>query len=189
VTLTQKGFKSAAAAKRHEEGWVGALRNLAGLYAKTRARPAGSGLRLTRVLEGPRSLAFKAWTDNERLARWWGPHGFTNPICEFDPRPGGAILIHMRAPDGAVYPMKGVVEELGFPERLVFKARVPGETNAPILETQNTVTLSEKGGKTALSLRVKVIRAAPEAAPMLADMEAGWTQSLERLAALLAAGK
>ena len=34
----------------------------------------------------------------EALAEWWGPKGFINPVCEIDPRPGGAILIHMRRP-------------------------------------------------------------------------------------------
>ena len=36
---------------------------------------------LTRTFEAPRSLVFKAWTDPRHVARWWGPHGFTNPVC------------------------------------------------------------------------------------------------------------
>jgi uncharacterized protein YndB with AHSA1/START domain len=63
---------------------------------------------LTRVFDAPRELVFKVWTDPKHLARWWGPRGFTNPVCELDLRPGGAILIHMRGPDGTVYPMTGV---------------------------------------------------------------------------------
>jgi hypothetical protein len=46
------------------------------------------------------------WTDPSHLAQWWGPHGFTNPVCEMDVRPGGALRIVMRAPDGTDYPMK-----------------------------------------------------------------------------------
>ena len=46
--------------------------------------------------DAPRDLVFKVWTDPEHLAQGWGPHRFTNPRCEFDARPGGAILIHMR---------------------------------------------------------------------------------------------
>jgi len=62
---------------------------------------------LTRVFDAPRELVFKVWTDPKHVARWWGPHRFTNPVCELDLRPGGAILIHMRGPDGVVYPMTG----------------------------------------------------------------------------------
>src|ERR1035438_2272733 len=59
---------------------------------------------MTRVFDAPRKLVFKAWTEPERLKRWWGPNGFTNTVCELDPRPGGTVRIHMRAPDGTVYP-------------------------------------------------------------------------------------
>jgi uncharacterized protein YndB with AHSA1/START domain len=44
------------------------------------------------------------------------------PVCELDVRPGGAIRIHMRGPDGTVYPMTGAYQEIVEPERLVFTA-------------------------------------------------------------------
>ena len=53
------------------------------------------------------------------MAQWWGPQGFSNPVCEMDVRPGGALRIVMRAPDGAEYPMSGVFREVIKPERLV----------------------------------------------------------------------
>ena len=56
---------------------------------------------LTRIFNAPRELVWKAWTDPQMMARWWGPKGFTNPVCEMDVRVGGKILIHMRAPNGA----------------------------------------------------------------------------------------
>ena len=59
-------------------------------------------LRITRVFDAPREVVFKAWTDPQLLAQWWGPKGFTNPVCELDARPGGAIRVHMRGPDGTV---------------------------------------------------------------------------------------
>jgi Activator of Hsp90 ATPase homolog 1-like protein len=65
---------------------------------------------LTRVFDAPRELVFKAWTDPKCVAQWWRPRGFTNPVCEVDVRPGGAIRIHMRGPDGTVYPMTGVYQ-------------------------------------------------------------------------------
>ena len=47
---------------------------------------------------GPRELVFRAWTDPAMMAEWWGPHGFTNPVCRLDVRPGGAWYIGMRRP-------------------------------------------------------------------------------------------
>ena len=70
---------------------------------------------LTRIFDAPREMVFKAWTDPERLKHWWGPKGFTNPVCEMNPRTGGAILIDMRGPDGRVYP---IIHEIVEPERL-----------------------------------------------------------------------
>src|ERR1700722_3962453 len=70
-------------------------------------------LKITRVFDAPREVVFKAWTDPKLLAQWWGPKGFTNPVCELDARPGGAIRVHMRGPDGTVYPMGGMFHEIG----------------------------------------------------------------------------
>ncbi|MGC2225172.1 MAG: SRPBCC domain-containing protein [Methylocella sp.] len=53
---------------------------------------------ITRVFDAPRGLVFKAWTDPEHMVRWWGPKGFTNPICELDARVGGAWRTVMRSP-------------------------------------------------------------------------------------------
>ena len=75
---------------------------------------------LTRVFDAPRALVFKCWTDPRLIAQWWGPHGFINPICELDVRPGGSWRIVMRGPDGADHPAKGVYREIVEPERIVW---------------------------------------------------------------------
>jgi uncharacterized protein YndB with AHSA1/START domain len=141
----------------------------------------GHELVLTRVLDAPRELVFTAWTDPKRVAEWWGPRGFTNPVCELDVRPGGAILIHMRGPDGTVYPMTGVYQEVVEPERIVFTSAALDAAGNPMFELLTTVTFAEQGGKTKQILRARVIESTAQAAPYLAGMEAGWTQSLERL--------
>ena len=141
---------------------------------------------ITRVFDAPRSLVFKMWTDPKHMAQWWGPHGFTNPVCKLDARPGGAILIHMRGPDGIVYPMTGVFREIVEPERLVFTAVAEDLQGNPLLEALTTVTFVEQGDKTKLTVHARAIGLAPVAPQMLAGMEAGWTQSLERLAELVA---
>jgi uncharacterized protein YndB with AHSA1/START domain len=142
---------------------------------------SGEELVVTRVFDAPRALVFKVWTDPKHMARWWGPHHFTNPRCELDARPGGAILIHMRGPDGTVYPMTGVFHEVVPPERLVFASAVPGPDGKSLFEILNTVTFAERGGKTTLTVRARVTMKTAGAEQFLRGMEAGWTQSLERL--------
>jgi len=138
---------------------------------------------LTCLFNAPRELVFKVWTDPKHVAQWWGPRGFTNPVCELDLRPGGAILIHMRSPDGIVYPMTGVFQEVVPPERLVFTSAALDSDGNPMFEVLTTVTFAEEGGKTKQILRARVIKKTAQAAPYLAGMEQGWTQSLERLGA------
>ena len=56
----------------------------------------GRELIFTRILDAPRELVFKLWTEPHHLAQWWGPKGFTNPVCELDARVGGAIRVDRR---------------------------------------------------------------------------------------------
>jgi uncharacterized protein YndB with AHSA1/START domain len=149
-------------------------------------RPVNRELVITRIFDAPRSLVFKMWTDPTHMAQWWGPRGFTNPVCDMDVRPGGAIRIVMRGPGGVDYPMTGVFHEIVAPERLVLTTAVDDADGNRVLEAHNTVTFAEHGGKTTLTVRARIVKATAAAAPMLAGMEAGWGQSLERLAALVA---
>ncbi len=153
---------------------------------KEATEPAQQELVMTRILDAPREVVFKAWTDPARVKLWWGPKGFTNPVCELDPRPGGAIRIHMRAPDGVVYPMTGVFNEIVEPERLVFTSGALDEKGTPLFEILTTVTFAEHGGKTKLTMHAKVMMATAAAAPHLAGMEMGWSQTLDRLAEYVA---
>ena len=139
-------------------------------------------LTLERIIDAPRELVFKAWTDPKQVARWWGPRHFTNPVCELDVRPGGAILIHMAGPDGTVYPMKGTFEEIVEPERLVMTtSAVEDEEGNHLLEDITTVTFAEHEGKTKLTVHAVVTKTSPAAQGALDGMEQGWSESLDRL--------
>jgi uncharacterized protein YndB with AHSA1/START domain len=142
-------------------------------------------LLLTRVFDAPRALVFKAWTDPGRLAEWWGPHGFTNPRCEWDIRPGGLIHVDMRGPNGTVYPMSGAYREIVEPERLVFTAGALDHDGNLLFEILNTVTFAEEEGRTTLTLRTHVLNTTADAAQYLKGHSKGWAQSLERFATLL----
>ena len=55
---------------------------------------------------------FAAISTPERLARWWGPNGFTNTFSEFDFKTGGRWSLVMHGPDGANYPNDNVFGEI-----------------------------------------------------------------------------
>lgn len=155
------------------------------MAANPSALPNEMSVRITRAINAPRERVFKAWIVPEQMAQWWGPQGFTNPVCEVDPRPGGRILIHMRAPDGTVHPMTGTFHEVVEPERLAFVAFAEDHDGNALLESHTTVTFTERNGQTMVTVEAKAVGLAPIAPQMLAGMNAGWTQSLERLTALM----
>lgn len=140
---------------------------------------------MTREFDAPRELVFKAWTDAKQTAQWWGPKGFTNPVCELDVRVGGAIRIHMRAPDGVVYPMTGVFEEIDDPERLIFVSSALDDKGKSMFDIRNVVSFVEQRGKTLLTVQARVIAATAQAPQYLQGMEMGWAQMLDRLGAFL----
>jgi uncharacterized protein YndB with AHSA1/START domain len=146
---------------------------------------APGDLLLTRVFDAPRALVFAAWTDPGQLAQWWGPHGFTNPRCEWDVSPGGLIRVDMRGPDGTVYPMVGAYREIVEPERLVFTAGALDAQGELLFEIMNTVTFAEAGGKTTVTLRTEVLNQTTGAAQHLDGQAEGWSQSLERFGTFL----
>lgn len=115
-----------------------------------------------------------------------GPKGFTNPVCKIDARVGGAIRIHMRAPDGSLYPMKGEILELLASERLVFTNIAVDEAGNHIIEGLTTVTFADEGGKTRLTLHPRGSAMVAKAVAYLQGMEMGWTMSIDKLQVLLA---
>jgi uncharacterized protein YndB with AHSA1/START domain len=143
-------------------------------------------LTLTRVLDAPRELVWRAWTDPRHLAQWFGPRGFTSSVPELDVRAGGALRIVMHGPDGNDYPMKGVFRAVVPPTRLVFSNIAIDNDGNHLLEGETTVVLEEQGGKTRLTLTTHAKGLVPAAPQMLAGMEAGWSQSLDKMAELVA---
>ena len=74
---------------------------------------------ITRVFDAPRELVWKAWTDPKYVMQWWGPKGFTAPLCEIDFRVGGKFLYCMRTPDGQEFWNAGEYHEIVLHEKIV----------------------------------------------------------------------
>jgi uncharacterized protein YndB with AHSA1/START domain len=133
----------------------------------------------TRTLEAPRERVFEAFGDPSRLARWWGPTGFTNTIHAFDLRPGGAWRSTLHGPDGIDYPSESVFVEVDPPARIVFRHV---SVDHPY---ELTITLDEDGGGTRITWRMLHATAA-QCAKVKPFVVEGNEQNFDRLAAELA---
>jgi uncharacterized protein YndB with AHSA1/START domain len=136
---------------------------------------------LTRVLDAPREQVFRAWTDPNRVAQWWGPQGFVTTLCEMDIRPGGAYRFCMRSPAGTDHWKRGVYHEIVAPERIVFTFAWEDANGQPGHETVVTIELEALGERTRLTLRQAVF----ETVEWCEGHRIGWTSCLERFATWL----
>lgn len=138
-------------------------------------------LTITRLLDAPRSLVFKVWTQPEHMVRWLGPKGFTAPSCELDLRPGGTWRACIRSPEGNDHRMQGVYREIVPPERLVFTFAWE-EDGVPGHETLVTVTFAEQAGRTLFTFH----QATFESVESRDSHHGGWSSCFDRLADYLA---
>lgn len=135
----------------------------------------------SRLIHAPLEMVYRAWTEPQQVAVWWGPNGFTNPVCQLDVRPGGKIRIDMQDSFGTIHPMEGTFQELIDHEKIVFTSLVLNQAGRPIMQVLNTVNFDSADGYTKLSINVDVEKVSLSAKSHLDGMEEGWAQSLERL--------
>ncbi len=135
----------------------------------------------TRMLDAPRELVWRVWSDPDHVRQWWGPAGFTTTTHEFSFVVGGAWRFVMHGPDGTDYPNLVIFREIVPPSRIVYENEwdLPG---AP-LDFTVVVLLNAEGKKTSFSLRMtfrdaEAMRTAVERYGVLD----GGTQTLDRLA-------
>lgn len=145
---------------------------------------------MARVFDAPRTLVFDAWTKPELFVRWFGPRGWSVPVCESDPRPGGSYRYVMRDPDGSEITMYGVYREVVRPERLVITQVYEGFSEVgwrPEDETVITALFAERDGKT--DWTATILYPSKEVRDAALDLKPAWTgaaDTYERLAELLA---
>jgi uncharacterized protein YndB with AHSA1/START domain len=141
---------------------------------------------IVREFAAPRELVWRACTEAHHVAQWWGPRGFTAPVCEWDARPGKKIHVLMRGPDGTEHRMGGEFREVVAPERLVTMTGALDEPGKYLFQFLHTLTLAERNGKTELTMHSRVIQTTAEANKYISGFEMGMTLSLERLGGYLA---
>jgi uncharacterized protein YndB with AHSA1/START domain len=132
----------------------------------------------SRLFDAPRERVFRAWSDPELLARWWGPKGFTNTFHEFDFRPDGHWRFTMHAPNGGNFANENVFDEITPPERITFRHISP-----PVFAV--TATFTEQGAQTLLTYRM-LFPTAEACAKVKSFAPAANEENFDRLAAVLA---
>src|SRR6184192_2495422 len=121
----------------------------------------------TTILDAPRELVFKAYTDPKLFAQWWGPRRYEIKIDKFDSRPGGSWRVE---------------HDVVAPERIVATFEYEGVPGHVALQT---ATFEPLGNKTKLVAH-QVFQSVMDRDGMVASgMESGANESLERLAELL----
>src|SRR6266436_77343 len=140
---------------------------------------------LTRVFDAPRHLVFEAFTKPELLQRWFGPRGWSMPVCEVDLKVGGTFRFVLRGPDGNDMRMPGTYRELAPPERSVHMESFddyPGES-------QVTAVFVEQDGKTTLTATVLYPSREVRDIVIKSGMEHGAAETYDKLAEMLAADR
>ena len=147
----------------------------------TKQLGAEAMLQIKRTYEAPRERVFRAWTDPERLMKWFCPEGYENPGADVDLRVDGKYKIQMRKlPDGNPFAVGGRYLEVTEPSRLVFTWQWEGN-DLPTADTVVTVELEETNGITELTLTHERF---PDE-EMRDKHDKGWCSCLDRFAGTL----
>jgi uncharacterized protein YndB with AHSA1/START domain len=142
---------------------------------------------LARIIDAPRQLVWRAWTDPDHLKKWWAPAPWTTPECEMDVRPGGGFRTLMRGPDGEEVSVQGIFLEVVENERLVFTdALEPGYRLARNPFFTAIITLEEHAGGTRYTARALHKDDADREKHEQMGFHEGWGRCLDQLTELVA---
>jgi len=150
---------------------------------------------ITRVFDAPRELVWKAWTEPQYVMQWWGPNGFTSPVCKMDFRVGGKSLCCMKSPDGQEFWNAIEYHEIVPPEKIVssmYFSDSKGNKVEPeaygieheAIEGAYDVTLFEDLGNGQTKL-THIGNEPMESAKNSGQLE-GWNQILDKVATVIA---
>jgi uncharacterized protein YndB with AHSA1/START domain len=147
----------------------------------TEAATANEEVVITRTFDAPREQVFRAWTDPDEVAAWYGPEHFDTPRdrIQIDLRVGGRYELTMvRRDGGAEFPIAYEIIELVEPELIVLRSDPMPEVG--IHEpTITRVELHDNDGRTLMTLTDGPYAESRHA-------EAGWRAAFDKLAAVLA---
>lgn len=166
----------------------------------TKAKPgAGFEFVIRRVFDAPLDRVWRAWTEPERMAKWWGPRDFEIVSLKLDLRPGGTCHYMLRSPDGLdmwgmltyreIVPQQKLVFIVAFSDEAGGVSRHPLNEGWP-LQILSTVTFNERAGGTSVTVHWVPYEATDDERNVFEagkdSMQAGWTGTFDRLETYLA---
>lgn len=148
---------------------------------------------LERSYAAPIEAVWKAWTEAERLSKWWGPDKTVVPECELDLRIGGRIYLVTQATEemgkyeGTRWPMEGEFTRIDEMSGLTYDARSwqEGDEEGTTIHHTNDVTFNSDGDKTHVTLHVTITEIGPKAKLAAFGMKWGYKSQLDALEKLL----
>ena len=153
------------------------------MNAHAEIEPQDRVLVITRRFDASRQAVFAAWTDERKIAEWWGPRGFAIISCRADVRNGGKWRVETRSPEGGEHHAEGIYREVTPPERLVFTMAWDGsEDGEPGRETLVDVNFAEDGAGTRMTFRQAVF----SSRDARDSHDQGWSSAFELLDSYLA---
>lgn len=139
---------------------------------------------ITRTLNAPRAIVWRAISEPDHLVQWWGPRGYTNTVTAYDFRVGGRWQIRTDIPNGPTVIFQGEFREIAAPERIVrtFGMQDMWEGRYAV----ETLTLTADGPRTIYRATSRFARRADFEGMIASGMERGMNEGFERLDELLA---
>ncbi|MEX0616257.1 MAG: SRPBCC family protein [Candidatus Woykebacteria bacterium] len=156
------------------------------LKTKIVAEPGKQELFITRELDAPRDLVFKAYTDPKLYVQWLGPKGYKMHLEKFEPRSGGSWRYIQTDPEGNKWAFHGVIHEVLKPERIIDTFEFEGlpEKGHVILQTATFEELP--GGRTKVTAQAVFQSVGDRDGMIQSGMEKGVNEGFVRLDEVLA---
>ena len=145
--------------------------------------PTDEEILITRQFQAPRHLVYRAWTTPELVKRWWSGHRGTMTVAEIDLRVGGSWRYVMEAEGGFEVAFHGEFQEIVPDAKIVTTEVFEGMPGDPAL---NIVDFREEGGRTVLTLLMRLTSKEARDAVLSSGMEVGMQEQMDALDQLTA---
>ena len=153
--------------------------------AKVTAEPGKQELFVTKELDAPRELVFKAFTDPNLYVQWLGPRELTMTLVKFEPRTGGMWRYISKDKDGHEFGFHGVNHEVQAPERIIDTFEYEGLPEKGHVALQTARFMELPGGRTKVQIQAVFQSVADRDGMIQSGAEKGITESYQRLDELL----
>ncbi len=154
------------------------------MSATTVNAPAGVPfIDITRELDAPRDVVFRAYTEPDLLVQWLGPRRLTMRVDRWDVRNGGSWRYVQCEADGTEYGFHGVFHGPQTPEGMLQTFEFEG---APGHVSLDKLVLEERGGRTVMRIHSAYQSVEDRDAMIQSGMEGGMNEGFDRLDELIA---